>query len=442
MSADQAMDPRTRDAGPDRSTRAPAERSRQSSAQSSTHNAARNAAQNVDAPAHAIYVLLDPGIPAYGRKGASVHVQAIMRELARRCERVDLITVRVGGAAPPDLERVEVTEVPQAGGRGGAEREAELVRVDAEVAAEVARRVRASRKRHGRPPLVYQRYSLFSGSVMGAAREAGGVSVLEVNAPLVAEQATHRSLHAREAAEEATRRALVEASHVVAVSSGVARWAEETSGRAVQVVPNGVDLGRYTPAGAREAATPVVAFVSGFRPWHDPDQLVRAAAAVRARGDLVSLLFVGDGPALTPACELGAALGVPIETTGSVAPEEIPALLARADIAVAPYPAGDAYFSPLKVAEYFAAGLPTVLSAVADLPTLVRPGEALLVPPGDEDAFVGALARLARDAGERGRMGGAARAAASRFTWEAALESIIAGVNEAHRAARAVHGRP
>ena len=391
-----------------------------------------------------VYVLLDPGVPAFGRKGSSVHVQAVLRELVARAAqtggRVTLVAARVGGEAPQGLESVEVIETKPPKTAGVAEREQALIALDEAVAATVADLVRASLpessahavvKTDGTAadvlPLVYQRYSLFSCRVLEEAAAAGAATVLEVNAPLVQEQATHRELHAVDAASEMTVRALRAAGSAIAVSSGVARWAQAESGRPVQTVPNGVDLARYEQVQARDVQRPVVAFVGGFRPWHDPEQLVRAAAELGRRGMPVELLLVGDGPCLPQVLEQAASAGVSVRSVGLVAPADVPGLLAQADIAVAPYPAGDAYFSPLKVAEYLACGLPAVLSAVADLPDLLAPGEAHLVPPGDESAFVEALALLVADREARARMGAAARAASERFTWSAVVDEILRG---------------
>ncbi|MDO5699635.1 MAG: glycosyltransferase family 4 protein [Dermatophilus congolensis] len=376
----------------------------------------------------AVYVLLDPGVPAYGHKGSSVHVQSVLRELvARSTGRVTLVATRIGGEAPAGLESVEVVEMKLPKTSGVAEREQALIELDERTASLVADlvRERAAEASDATRPLVYQRYSLFSCQVLEQAAAAGAHTVLEVNAPLVEEQATHRELHAAQAATDMTVRALRAAGTAIAVSSGVARWAEGESGRPVHTVPNGVDLARYRVVTPRETARPVVAFVGGFRPWHDPDQLVRAAAELGRRGTPVELLLVGDGPCLQQVLDLAASCQVAVRSVGLVAPEQVPEYLAQADIAVAPYPKGEAYFSPLKVAEYLASGLPTVLSAVADLPDLLDPHEAHLVAPGDEPAFVDALGRLAANVGERARMGEAARAAAQRFTWSAVVDTIL-----------------
>jgi glycosyltransferase involved in cell wall biosynthesis len=117
-----------------------------------------------------------------------------------------------------------------------------------------------------------------------------------------------------------------------------------------------------------------------------------------------------------------------VHATGRLDPAEVPGWLHGADLAAAPYPEGDHYFSPLKVAEYLAAGLPTVASAIADLPGLVADGEeALLVPPGDVTATAAALARLARDPGLRAHLSVAGRRAAEqRMSWSAVVDATLA----------------
>ena len=65
------------------------------------------------------YVSADPGVPVFGSKGCSVHVQEVIRAMRRAGVEVELHTVRTGGTAPADLESVEVFEIPfdRKGGR-------------------------------------------------------------------------------------------------------------------------------------------------------------------------------------------------------------------------------------------------------------------------------------------------------------------------------------
>ncbi len=376
-----------------------------------------------------IYVVTDPGVPAFGSKGASVHVQAMLREFAALARpyrrRVVLVATRLGGPPPSDLADVETIELGRPTADGPAERERALVALDETAARIVARLVAQA----GPGTVVYQRYGLWSARTLQVARDVGARTILEINAPLVAEQATHRVLIDAERALDLTREAIRSAHLPYAVSSPVAAWAAEESGVPVLTIPNGVDPGRFTAEPGSGSPTPVIAFVGTFRPWHAPELLVAAAARLASDGDPVSLLLVGDGPLREDALAAAAAAGVAVTSTGAVAPAEVPALLARADIACAPYPEGDAYFSPLKVFEYLAAGLPTVSAAVADLPRLLRPEEALLTPPGDLEALTEALRTLVRDPAARARLGRAGRTAArERFAWSALARDVLTRV--------------
>ncbi len=98
------------------------------------------------------------------------------------------------------------------------------------------------------------------------------------------------------------------------------------------------------------------------------------------------------------------------------------------DASVAPYPALEPfYFSPLKVVESMAAGLPVVASAVGDLPQLIDDGRTgRLVPAGDAEAIAGALTQLATAPGRRQALGAAARERVLRsHTWDAVVDRLL-----------------
>lgn len=112
--------------------------------------------------------------------------------------------------------------------------------------------------------------------------------------------------------------------------------------------------------------------------------------------------------------------------------EEVPALLVRADIGLVPYASDSpAYFSPLKLFEYMAAGLPLVAGAIPGVSDVVGADEALLVPPGDPHRLAEGVAVLAQAPELRRRMGRAARErVASEHTWSHRAQRIIAAVQE------------
>ena len=121
--------------------------------------------------------------------------------------------------------------------------------------------------------------------------------------------------------------------------------------------------------------------------------LPRAIAALRRRHPQVHALIVGDGPLRAEVTREVERLGLERHVTlaGAVPHDEIPAFIRAFDVAVAPYP--DAphafYFSPLKVFEYMACGVPVVAADLGQLSAVVRDGTTGLVyPAGDLDALV------------------------------------------------------
>lgn len=384
------------------------------------------------------YVCADPGVPAFGSKGASVHLQEIVRAFRRRGAEVRLYCTRTGDLVPADLADLPVHRV-----RVGRP-DPDLPLPERTAAREVAQARAATRLAEqlaaDGADLVYERYSLFSTALAQATAALGVPGVLEVNAPLVEEQRTHRDLVDADGAAAALRTQVAAAGAVACVSTPVARWVSARTGRrdGVVVVPNGVDPDRVRPqpAGRREDR-PTVVFVGTLKPWHGVDVLLEAAARARTPW---RVRLVGDGPEGPALRAQAARLGLDLDHRGAVAPAEVPAALAGAQVAAAPYPlqrggggTDGQYFSPLKVVEYAAAGLPTVASAVGQLPELVVDGTTgLLVPPSDPAALAAAIDALVADPARARAMGAAARHRAETVhSWEAVLERSLAPLSAA-----------
>jgi len=391
------------------------------------------------------YVCTDPGVPVFGLKGCSVHVREVLRALLDLGIEVVLFARRFDGDPPPELEAIPVRRLSRLPKQDDPERERAAIAANDALGSEL--------ERAGPFDLVYERYSLWSFAAMDYARAAGIPGLLEVNAPLIEEQAEHRQLRDRAAAESASARAFRSATSLVAVSKEVAEYLRDFTGAAdrIHVVPNGVDPQRFEDVAPTLAAEPgvfTVGFVGSLRPWHGLPILVDAFARLRATDRATRLVVVGDGPERSKlVADLSTrGLGEAVKLVGPVAPDEVPGWLASLDAAVAPYPnLSHFYFSPLKVYEYMAAGRALVASEIGQLRELIEPEvNGLLCPPGDAAAIAIALGRLRHDPALRRRLGRAARATIRKgHTWDRVVRRLLALAEvPATKAPRAVGATP
>ena len=106
------------------------------------------------------YVCADPGIPVFGTKGASVHVQEVIRVLLEAGHTVELFCRRTDGepwpaaAAARAEGRLVVHELGRIKGTDVADRERRAMAADGEL--------RAALEEAGLFDAVYERYSLWS----------------------------------------------------------------------------------------------------------------------------------------------------------------------------------------------------------------------------------------------------------------------------------------
>jgi alpha-1,6-mannosyltransferase len=201
-------------------------------------------------------------------------------------------------------------------------------------------------------------------------------------------------------------------------------------------VPLGVDLDTFTPrAGqirARYAAEDQALLVHCGRLSAEkkPQRSLNTLATLRAEGCPVRLVVAGDGPLRARLQRRAARAGLPVTFAGFLPGRaSLAALLASADVAIAPGPAETFGLAAL---EALACGTPVVVSAESALPEVV--GEAGASVAG-EDLAAGVHALLARPEPARRA---AARAQAERYDWGTAVRGFLA----VHRAGRQVGVRP
>lgn len=198
------------------------------------------------------------------------------------------------------------------------------------------------------------------------------------------------------AASIAARWVLRGARGVSAVSRFLARRAAHHVGMDpddIMVQPMPLETDRFTCASAGGGG---VVTVGRLTPQKRIDVVVDAVAAARAKGIVLRLTIVGDGPERRALERRAAAAGIGDITRflGTVAPEAIPTTIGDADVFAF---AAEGEGLGLAIAEALLLGVPVVAARSGGVPDLLGERDApgmRLVPVGDADAFKGAIVEI------------------------------------------------
>jgi alpha-1,6-mannosyltransferase len=210
--------------------------------------------------------------------------------------------------------------------------------------------------------------------------------------------------------------------------------------------------GRADPAVRAAYARPgevLVVLCGRLSPEKRPEIAVDTIAALRAAGVPAVGVIVGDGP--RRAAMIRRAAGLPVHFAGFLpGRESVAALLASADVALAPGPVETFGLAAL---DALACGTPVVVNAASALPEVLgaaggagagTTGAGVAVAAGGAGVAAGgsgadfaAAVRLLLGHPEAGRRA-ASRARAERYGWPAAVEDFL----RAHGAPRRRGGRP
>jgi glycosyltransferase involved in cell wall biosynthesis len=295
---------------------------------------------------------------------------------------------------------------------------------------------------------VWQRHELFHTAGPALARALGVPSVVFVPAPLVwqaRQWGVHRPGWSRWI-ERAGERAPLRSADVVACGSEAVAAQVRRIGvdpERIVITPTGADLDLFRSLPDRDDVRRrlglvgrfVVGWVGSFRRFHALDIAVEALAGL----DGATLLLVGDGPERAQVERLARERGVAVKCTGTIPHDDVPGHLAAMDVGlILATESGPFHYSPLKLAEYLAAGVAVVAPRAGALPEQLHDGvDAVLVPAGDRAELAGALRRLRDDPGLRERLGRAAKtAAAERWSWDRSVELALAAVARSRSIAR------
>ena len=365
-----------------------------------------------------------------GRTGGSVHVEEVARGLSERGHEVHVVALPGDGNPPSSFElHPSPTLFEHRFFRWTAQRGiGELMdRLGIDV--------------------VMERYYNFAGEGIRSAYQRAIPALLEINAPLKDYAGSVKATLDRLALVRPMRRLrdtmCEKASALVTPLPSIVP--DNVPVEKVHRVHWGANVERFHPNVERKPLPirndrPVVVFSGSFRPWHGADTLVRCAAKLPD----AFFLFVGDGPRLGEAMALASELGVSERMlfTGAVPYDEVPAYLKWADVGVAPYQPARLeqmklgfFWSPLKIFEYMAMGLPVVSLDVAPLRAIVRASEGTLVSEGDIEGIDGmaeAIRALVDDTASARAQGRSARErVVAEFSWKRhceELERILLGL--------------
>lgn len=379
------------------------------------------------------YVCLDPGVPVFGRKGSSIHCQEVIRTFLQFGFEVELFARRLGDDVPADLANVKAHKI---GGKLDAQvgiREQQLANTNRDVMQTLSQAIPFD--------LVYERYSLWHCAAMQFSNQNDIPGILEVNSPLIHEQTTYRELIDEERAMSIQQTCFQHATSIIAVSEEVASRVRENCMAAdkTTVVANGVNCQKFQavqPKDKAENSLINIGFLGTLKPWHGVSTLIDAFAMVRESRDDVQLIIVGDGPEREKLQErlqrFSPAVFESVKWTGAIANSSVPQILCDFDVAIAPYPdLQDFYFSPLKILEYMAAGLPIVASDIGQIPEFVENSQTgLLVKSGCERDLAQKILQLCDDVGLRTQLGEAAKQkAVENHTWQHVVCRIMKTVS-------------
>ena len=178
---------------------------------------------------------------------------------------------------------------------------------------------------------------------------------------------------------------------VVTVPSGYLQAIFHRRGIEAEIVPNIIDLSRFSPNGRWQAERskisddwPHIVVTRNLEPIYDIETAIRAFKTVLESYPKAILTVAGIGPDLDKLKLLSAQLDITksIQFVGRLSNEQIATLYQEADLMINPSLVDN---MPISILEAIASGVPVVSTNVGGIPYMVSSFEtAILVNPGDD----------------------------------------------------------
>ena len=227
------------------------------------------------------------------------------------------------------------------------------------------------------------------------------------------------------------------AAAIVSVADGLTAWLKREAGHArIVTIGNGANVEVFLPTALRRPGLPedFAVFFGQFPAWQGIGSLLEAVRLPEWPSDL-PLVFVGDG-AMCPAIE-ATVTEMPdrVVYLGRLHYAEVAGVVAHATVSLVPMmaPERETLFSPLKLYESMACGVPVVASDVTGISEVVSGCHCgILFPAGDAAAIAHAAALVVSDPVEAREMGRRGReTVVARFSWQTRAAERAQVVEEA-----------
>lgn len=209
----------------------------------------------------------------------------------------------------------------------------------------------------------------------------------------------------------------------MAVSPVAADYAQKFYPGKYEIVPNGVDISRFSPEGKNLEefgdGKVNILFVGRLDPRKGVLHLLQAYQQLTKKFANLRLIIVGDGPQKEKALSFVNENKLKnVEFLGKVSAEKVPVCYRTADIYCSPALFGESF--GIVLIEAMATGVPVVAYANEGYRLVLKdkPFSDFLVEPGDVEGLAQALEVLIKDAGLRKKLGKAGLQEARKYDWE------------------------